>query len=229
MLSRFLSGRRAPAPIFLEVEEVNGLDRAVAGVAVVRDVLGVAANFFVAVGLLVLCRDRVEGWTVVRRPGAAVAVFEDEVRSELVDGASDILFGLADMPSLLFSSPDGLSSTELADCLFWWDAVVGVEVVPGVLRTVVVVGLAGGLLREPPTAGLAVEEAVVPGRAPVESLGAVGLVTGLEAGRGFLLLEGAGSSAVLPRLSMMSYDGDTRRRMQRKKKSGRNENSIRDK
>ena len=56
------------------------------------------------------------------------------------------------------------------------------ELVLGAFRTVVVVGRAGGLLRELPVAGLTAEEVVVAGRDPVESLGAAGLVTGLAGG-----------------------------------------------
>lgn len=87
------------------------------------------------------------------------------------------------MPSLLFSSPDGFSSIELADCLFWWAGVVVEGVVRVVRRVEVVVGLAGGLLRELVAACRVVDEvAVVVGRVPVDSLGATDLVGGLAGG-----------------------------------------------
>ena len=100
-----------------------------------------------------------------------------------VDGASDILFGLAEMPSLPFSSPEGLSSTVVSDPLFLWVAVEAVGVAAAGLRTVdaVVLGRAGGLLSEPVTAGLVAED-VVDGRAAVDSLGVADLVAGLIAG-----------------------------------------------
>ena len=69
-----------------------------------------------------------------------------------------------------------------------------------------VVGRAGGLLRELPRAGLAAEEAVVAGRDPVESRGAADLVAGLAGGVAVFVLRVEASSAA-PReaacLSMM--------------------------
>lgn len=148
---------------------------------------------------------------VVRRAGVALTVLVVDIRSVLVFDASDILLGRADMPSLLFSSPDGFSSTELADCLFWW-AATEVEEVPVGLRTggvVVVVGLAGGLLRELAPAGLAAEEVVevVVGRVPVDSLGATDLVGNLGGGCVVFALRVAVSSVRAGReevLSMMA-------------------------
>lgn len=103
------------------------------------------------------------------------------MRSDAVTGANEILFGLAVMPSLLFSSPDGLSSIELADVRFWCAAAKGVEAVLVGFLTAVVAGRAGGLLRELPRAGLTVDEAGVV-RGPVESLGATLLVKGRVGG-----------------------------------------------
>lgn len=107
VLNRFLSPMEV-APRFLDMDEVKGFER---GVVRVRMVLGVEGTFLTPVGLVVVCRV-VEGWRVVRRADVV------DVRSEERLGANDILLGLADIPSLLFSSPDGFSSTELADCLF---------------------------------------------------------------------------------------------------------------
>ena len=106
-----------------------------------------------------------------------------DVRSPEVDGASDILFGFAEMPSFVFTSPGGLSSTVLSDPLFLWSATVGVEAWLVGLRTVdaEVLGLAGGLLSEPPT-GASVAEEVVDGREAVDNLGVADLVTGFVVG-----------------------------------------------
>jgi hypothetical protein len=195
VLRRFFSARApAPTPPFRETEEVRGLDREVAVVVAVREVLGVAGTFLVGpIGLLAPCRAAVEGCRVVRREGVAATVLAVEVRSELVDVASDILLGLADMPSLLLSSPDGLSSTEPADGLLECAPAVGVDVEVVGLRTLLVVdvvGRAGGLLRELPPAGLAADEVEVDERrVPVEERrGAVGLVNGRVGGTGVFVL-----------------------------------------
>lgn len=116
MLKRFFSPI-ALIPILLE-EEGEGRGRTVV-VTGVRVVLGVAATFLAPTGLLVACRlDAVEGCVVVRLAGVAAADFVVGVRSEEADGASDILLGFAEMPSLLFSSPEGFSSTVLSEPLF---------------------------------------------------------------------------------------------------------------
>lgn len=114
VLKRFFSAP-APAPTFLEVEDTNGLGR---GVTVEREVVGVAGTLRAPGGLVTLGRAEVDGVAVVRRAGVAETDFSVEVRSALVDGASDALVGLADIPALVFSSPERLSSTELTDCLF---------------------------------------------------------------------------------------------------------------
>lgn len=166
----------------MEVEDVvSGRVREV-GAAVVRVVEGVTGAFLATIGLLAVGRAVVvEGAIVVRRAGVAATDFKAEVRSEVVD-ANDILFGFADMPSLLFSSPDGLSSTVLSDSLFLWVPMEEVEEWPIGLRTVdvVAVGLAGGLLSEPPRDVREADEVVV-GLVVVESLGAAVLVTGFAA------------------------------------------------
>lgn len=95
--------------------------------------------------------------------------------------ANDILLGLADIPSFLFSSPEALSSTELTDGFVPWLVVAvvdNVDVLVGLRAVDVVVGRAGGLLRELLPLALAAE-AVVEGREEVDSLGAEGFVTGL--------------------------------------------------
>ena len=96
------------------MEAVKGFVREVVAE---RMVLGVEGTFFTPGGLVVFCRTE-DGWMVVRREGVAAVAFVVAALSVLVFDANDILLGLADMPSLLFSSPEGFSSTELADCLF---------------------------------------------------------------------------------------------------------------
>ena len=178
VLSRFFSAR-VLGTTFREEVVASGLGRVVVLVAV-REVLGVAGTFLAPTGLAALGRVDVVGWRVVRLAGVAATVLEVAVRSALVFEAKDILLGLADIPALPFSSPDGLSSTELTDCLFWWAAVAGFEevVVLAGFLTVVVVGRAGGLLRELPPFALAAEE-VVDGLVEVDSLGVDGFVKGL--------------------------------------------------
>lgn len=114
VLKRFFSPT-LPVPTFLEAEETKGLDR---GVTVDRDVLGVDGTFRAPVGLVMLCRVEVKEVTVVRRAGVAAVDLRVDVRSALVDDASETRLGFAAIPPLLFSSPDGLSSTELTDGLF---------------------------------------------------------------------------------------------------------------
>jgi hypothetical protein len=175
----------AAEPTEREEEVASGRERAVV-VAGVRLVLGVAGTFRAPVGLVVLClAEVVRGWVEVRRAGVAETDFAVEVRSDEADGANDILLGLADIPSLLFSSPEG--STVLSESLFLWIPVEEeVEVRLGGFRTaaLVVVGLARGLLKEPPMDGLLAEEddVVVVGRVLVDSRGAADLVAGLTAG-----------------------------------------------
>lgn len=184
VLSRFFSAN-PEVPAFLEVEEVSGLDRVVPATVELRVVLGVmGVRLVVPIGLATLCRvEVVEDGTTVRLAGVAATVPD-----EVVDGASDMRLGLAEMPSLPFSSPEAFSSTGPPEGLFWCAAVDEDETDPAGRRTVVVAveeGLAGGLLRElePPMLVLAAEEEGV-GRVPVDSLGAVGFVNGFDAGRG---------------------------------------------
>ena len=103
--------------MFLDAEEVRGFDREVEATAG-REVAGVAGTFFAPTGLAALGRVVEEVGTVVRFAGVAATVLDTAARSEVVDGARDILFGLADMPSLPFSSPEGFSSMEPPDGLF---------------------------------------------------------------------------------------------------------------
>ena len=185
VLRRFFSPS-APVPTVLEEAEAKGRARLVVVVAGVRAIVGPVATFLAPTGLLLICRaDVVEVCRVVRRAGVAGMDFVAGVRSEDVVGANDILLGLADMPSLVFSLSGGFSSTVPSEPLFLWVAVEGVDVVAGGLRTVevevLILGLAGGLLNELPRIGLAAEEVVV-GREEVDSRGAAVLVAGLVAG-----------------------------------------------
>lgn len=176
VLKRFLSARLLTAAFR---EELSGRERAVtAG----REVLGVAGTFRVPIGLAVPGRDAVEGARVVRLAGVADTVLVLAMRSELAVEARDILLGLAEIPSLLFSSPDGFSSTELTDCRFGCVAAPGVNVVVLVgLRTVAGVGRAGGLVSELAPTDLAAEEAAV-GLVAVDNRGVVVLVKGFVDG-----------------------------------------------
>ena len=202
VLRRFFSPTGA-VPRGLEDEaRVRGRAGVVAGV---RALIGVAATFLALLGLVVVCRlDVAEGCTVVRLAGVAVTDLVVPVRSDEVDGASDMRFGFAVMPSLLFSSPEGFSSMVLPESLFLWAVIEEVETVVAGLRAVdaVVIGLAGGLLNELPTTGLVAVD-VVDGREAVESLGAADLVTGFATGCGVFALRVVVSSF----LSMVGLTG----------------------
>jgi hypothetical protein len=151
----------------VRVEEVTG----------VRVVVGAAAIFLEPTGLLAVGLGAVvEGWMLVRLAGVAATGFVAEARSDEVAGANDILLGFADMPSFVFSSPEGFSSTVLSESLFLRVTVAGLR-----SEDEVVLGLAGGLLRELPTVGLLAVEAMG-GREDVGSLGEAVLVNGLVAG-----------------------------------------------
>ncbi len=177
VLRRFFS---ATAPVVTDLEEDEAASRGLAGVVTdERELVGTVAGFLASIGLVVPWRAVVvEGWTVVRRAGEAATDFVVEV-----DGASDILLGFAEMPSLPFSSPEGFPSTVLSEPRVLWVTTEGVAFVVAGLRTVdaVVLGRAGGLLSEPPTADFVAVD-VVDGRAAVDIRGVADLVTGLAAG-----------------------------------------------
>jgi hypothetical protein len=175
VLSRFFSPRPAP----MAVREDDGGIRG-RGVIVleVREEDGVAVTVFrTPRGLAVDVRDEaVVGAAVVpvRRAGVAdtVGFVTVDARSVDVDGARDMRFGLAEMPSLVFSPAS--PSTVLSDSRFLCVATVVADDVLGVLRTVdgVIVGRAGGLFNELPVAGLIVED-VAEGLVAVEIRGAM--------------------------------------------------------
>lgn len=162
MLKRFLS----VAVTFLVEVEDRGLVRAVVG-AGVRDA-GTAGVLRIPGGLVNEDRD-----VVVVAFLAGVGVDAVDGRDVVVDGARDILLGLADMPSLFLSSE---ASTELREVRLRWEGVLdaGVELVG--FFTVETLGRAGGLFRVAVGDVFVAEVAV--GLVRVEVRGATGLVSG---------------------------------------------------
>ena len=107
VLNRFFSGT---APVRRD-EEDSGLVR-VDEVIVERDA-GVAGILRVPAGLVT--EDRLLGTAGFLAGVAAVVVLEGNVLSATVEGAKDILLGLAEIPSFFLSS---VASAELTDVRF---------------------------------------------------------------------------------------------------------------
>lgn len=169
VLRRFFGSVVAP----VRVVEVSGLvrDVIVLGLALVEGLAGIRRLVGEAIAVRLEAffsswpRDVLPSEVLVVVIGIDLAV---DVRSAVVDGASDIRFGFAPSPVVFFSSLD-LASTELVDVCLTCD-------VDGVVLMEDEDGLAGGLLRV-----LVFSAVEVVGLERVENLGATGFVSGFFA------------------------------------------------
>lgn len=168
VLKRFFSGVVA----FLSEEDDIGLVRMI---EVAEREVGVAEGFRTPDGLVADGRDVGLGAFLAGVEG--VVLLEVGILSVLVEGAKDIRFGLAEMPSFFLSSS---ASTELTEACLRSDGVGVVVFLEEGLFVVDIFGRAGGLLRVVVGDDLEAEVAVCLNRFEVR--GATGLVNGLFGG-----------------------------------------------